>query len=318
MKIIVLDGYALNPGDLSWEALQQSGELTVYDRTPADQIVKRCEGAEIVFTNKTPLTAETLKQLNKLQYIGVLATGYNVVNTAAAKTQGIIVCNAPDYSTASVVQTVFALLLELTNHVQRHSDAVASGKWSQSKDWCFWDYPLSELSGKTIGIIGFGNIGQKVAAVGAAFGMHILCTSRTRRTHAGVQDFRWVDTPELLSNADVISLHCPLVPETKGLINKTTLSQMKRTAFLINTSRGPVVEDDDLAHALNNDVIAGAGLDVLTTEPPPPDNPLLKAKNCIITPHIGWASKEARLRLMQITVDNLNAFMQGKPVNVVN
>ncbi len=318
MKIVVLDGYALNPGDLSWEALHQLGELQVYDRTPADQIVKRCEGAAIVLTNKTLLTDETLKQLKHLQYIGVLATGYNVIDTKTARELGILVCNAPDYSTASVVQTTFALILELTNHVQRHSDAVASGKWSQSKDWCFWDYPLTELAGKSLGIIGLGTIGRRVAAVGAAFGMHILYTSRTRREQGDIQDFQWVDLPELLSNADIISMHCPLVPETKGLINQSTLSQMKPTAFLINTSRGPVVEDADLAHALNNDVIAGAGLDVLTTEPPPPDNPLLKAKNCIITPHIGWASKEARLRLMHITIDNLKAFIQEKPVNVVN
>lgn len=318
MKIVVLDGFTLNPGDISWDALHALGELKVYDRTPADQIIERCEGATVVLTNKTPLTDETLKQLNKLQYIGVLATGYNVVNTAAAKAQSVIVCNAPNYSTASVVQTTFALLLELTHHMQRHSDAVASGKWSRSKDWCFWDYPLTELSGKTLGIIGFGNIGRSVAAVGAAFGMHVACASRTKKDQTAIQNFRWVELTELLSNADVISIHCPLVPETKGLINRTTLSQMKQTAFLINTSRGPIVVDEDLAHALNNNVIAGAGLDVLSTEPPSPDNPLLKANNCIITPHIGWASKEARLRLMQITIDNLKAFMQGKPVNVVN
>jgi glycerate dehydrogenase len=318
MKIVVLDGFTLNPGDLSWDGLRALGELQVYDRTPADKIVERCSGAEVVLTNKTPLTEETLKQLGQLKYIGVLATGYNVVNITVAKEKGVVVCNAPGYSTASVVQTSFALLLELTHHVQKHSDAVMAGRWSQSKDWCFWDHPLTELSGKTLGIVGFGNIGRKVAAVGAAFGMDILCTSRTVRDHTGVQHFRWVGLPELLSRSDVISIHCPLVPETKGLINKTTLSQMKRTAFLINTSRGPVVVDEDLADALNNERIAGAGLDVLSAEPPPADNPLLKAKNCIITPHIGWASKEARQRLMQITTDNLQAFMRGKPVNLVN
>ena len=318
MKIVILDGYTLNPGDLSWDALKELGELVIYDRTPADKVAERAAGAEVIFTNKTPVNEDALNQLPELKFIGVLATGYNIVNTDVAKAKGILVANVPGYGTTSVVQLTFALLLELCLHVQRHSDAVMNGKWSRSADFCFWDFPLIELSGKTMGIIGFGNIGQQVADVATAFGMKIIGNSRTRTDQSHRKNFSWADIPELLQEADVVSIHCPLFAETKGLINKESLKLMKSSAFLLNTSRGPIVIDEDLADALNNDVIAGAGIDVLSIEPPPPGNPLFAAKNCIITPHIAWATKEARMRLMDTTVSNLAAFLQGNPVNIVN
>ncbi len=318
MKIVVLDGYTLNPGDLSWEGLEKLGELTVYDRTSADQVVERAKDAEIIFTNKTPLGEDILVQLPALKFIGILATGYNIVNTDVAKKNGIIVSNVPGYSTMSVVQLTFAMLLELTLHVQRHSDSVMDGKWARSADFCFWDYPLIELADKTIGIIGFGSIGEKVADVATAFGMKVIGSKRHHTDQSHRSNFRWADVPELLAQSDVVSIHTPLTPETQGLMNKDTLALMKPTAFLLNTSRGPLVVDQDLADALNNDVIAGAGIDVLSKEPPAADNPLFKAKNCLITPHIAWATKEARTRLMAITVDNLSAFINGNPVNVVN
>jgi len=318
MKIVILDGYTLNPGDLSWEGLQQLGEVEIHDRTPADQVVERCLGAEVVFTNKTPVSAEAINSLAGLKYIGVLATGYNVVDIEAARQKGIVVCNVPGYGTASVVQHTFALLLELCLRVQRHSDAVTSGRWASSADFCFWDYPLTELSGKTIGIIGFGHIGQQVGDVATAFGMQLIGNSRSQSDQSQRRNFKWASIPELLEQADVVSIHCPLFPETKGLINKENLQRMKPTAFLLNTSRGPIIVEDDLAEALNNGVIAGAGIDVLSVEPPSKDNPLLSAKNCIITPHIAWATKEARGRLMEITIQNLQAYLDGKPANVVN
>jgi glycerate dehydrogenase len=318
MKIVILDGYALNPGDLSWEGLQSLGSLTVYDRTPPELLLERAEGADVLFSNKTPIGGDAINQLPDLKYIGVLATGYNVIDVDAAKSKGIIVTNAPGYGTTSVVQMTFALLLELAQRVQRHSDTVMQGKWASSADWCYWDYPLVELAGKTIGIIGFGNIGQKVGDVATAFGMNIIGNSRTETDQSHRSNFIWADIPELLEQADVVSIHCPLFPETKGLINKENLSRMKNSAFLINTSRGPIVVDQDLADALNHDVIAGAGIDVLSVEPPSADNPLFKAKNCLITPHIAWATKEARLRLMDIVVNNLAAYLNGAPVNVVN
>jgi len=318
MKIVILDGYTLNPGDLSWEGLQQLGEVEIHDRTPADQVVERCLGAEVVFTNKTPVSAEAINSLAVLKYIGVLATGYNVVDIEAARQKGIVVCNVPGYGTASVVQHTFALLLELCLRVQRHSDAVTSGRWASSADFCFWDYPLTELSGKTIGIIGFGHIGQQVGDVATAFGMQLIGNSRSQSDQSQRRNFKWASIPELLEQADVVSIHCPLFPETKGLINKENLQRMKPTAFLLNTSRGPIIVEEDLAEALNNGVIAGAGIDVLSVEPPSKDNPLLSAKNCIITPHIAWATKEARGRLMEITIQNLQAYLDGKPANVVN
>ena len=318
MKIVILDGYTLNPGDLSWDELKKLGDVVIHDRTPADKVVERAKDAEIVFTNKTPIGEEALNQLPSLKYIGVLATGYNIVNTDVAKAKGIIVANVPGYGTTSVVQLTFALLLELCLHVQRHSDSVMEGKWAKSADWCYWDYPLVELSGKTIGIIGFGRIGQQVGDVATAFGMNIIGNSRNWTNQSQRPNFKWAEIPELLVQSDVVSIHCPLFPETKGLINKESLRSMKRSAFLLNTSRGPIIVDEDLADALNNDVIAGAGIDVLSAEPPSQENPLFTAKNCIITPHIAWATKEARARLLDATVSNLSAFLQGNPVNVVN
>lgn len=318
MKIVVLDGYTLNPGDLSWDALNQLGDVTVHDRTPYDKIVERSQGAEVLLTNKTPLDAATLNQLPDLKYVGVLATGYNIVDIATCKQKGIPVSNVPGYGTGAVAQFVFALMLELCLHVQKHSDAVFEGKWSRSADFCFWDYPLIELAGKKLGIIGFGAIGQKVADIAAAFDMQIIAHSRTQTDQSQRKNFKWVSVDELLSQSDVVSIHCPLTPETQGLINAENLRKMKPTAFLINTSRGPIINDADLADALNNNVIAGAGIDVLSKEPPPADNPMFKAKNCIITPHIAWAAKEARARLMDIAVNNLKAFIAGQPANVVN
>lgn len=318
MKIVILDGYTLNPGDISWDGFKKLGELVVHDRTPSGKVIERAEGAEILFTNKTPLGKDILGKLPSLKFIGVLATGYNVVDTEFAKQKGVIVANVPGYGTASVAQMTFALLLELCQHVQRHSDSVTEGRWAASIDWCYWDFPLVELAGKTIGIIGFGNIGGKVGDIATGFGMNIIGSSRHRADQSQRKNFRWAEVPELLEQSDVVSIHCPLFPETKGLINKESLKKMKRSAFLLNTSRGPIIVDEDLADALNNDVIAGAGIDVLSQEPPPADNPLFKAKNIIITPHIAWATKEARTRLMDIAENNLSAFIAGKPVNVVN
>ena len=317
MKIVVLDGYTLNPGDLYWDDLKKIGDVVIYDRTPADKIVERSIGAEIVFTNKTPLYKDVLKQLTSLKYIGVLATGYNVVDTETAKNNGIIVTNIPGYGTDSVAQFTFALLLELCHHVQCHSNSVMQGKWSQSVDFCYWDFPLVELSGKTMGIIGFGSIGNKVADIATSFGMNIIGNSIPETDQSHRKKFKWADINQLLEQSDIVSIHCPLTPETKGLINKESLKKMKDSAFLLNTSRGPIIVDEDLAEALNNDTIAGAGMDVLSVEPPSRDNPLFFAKNCIITPHIAWATKEARTRLMDIAVRNLLAFMNGHPVNVV-
>jgi glycerate dehydrogenase len=318
MKIVVLDGYTLNPGDLSWDALKQLGNVTVYDRTRYDQIVSRCQDAEVVLTNKTPLDAATLNQLPRLKYVGVLATGYNIVDVAVCKQKGVEVSNVPGYGTTAVAQFVFALLLELCLHVQKHSDAVFDGKWSRSVDFCFWDYPLIELSGKTLGIIGFGTIGQKVADIAVAFDMQVIAHSRRQTDQSHRKNFKWVELDELLKQSDVVSIHCPLTPETQGLINAENLRKMKPSAFLINTSRGPIVNDVDLTDALNNNLIAGAGIDVLSKEPPLADNPIFKAKNCIITPHIAWAAKEARARLMNIVINNLKAFTAGRPENVIN
>jgi glycerate dehydrogenase len=318
MQIVVIEGYSLNPGDLSWEGLEALGELMVYDRSRQDQIVERCKDAEIIFTNKEPLGRDIMTQLPKLKFIGVLATGYNCVDVAAAKELGIVVSNVPGYGTTSVVQLTFALLLELTLHVQDHSNAVKNGDWSRSPDFCFWNYPLIELAGKTMGIIGFGDIGKKVGDVATAFGMNVIGNSRTQSDQSRRQNFRWASVEELLEQSDVVSLHCPLTPETTGLINRENLTRMKSSAFLLNTSRGPLVIDQDLADALNGDVIAGAGIDVLSKEPPPPGNPLFFAKNCVITPHIAWATKEARIRLMDIVTNNASAYVNGTPVNVVS
>ncbi|MEJ7693081.1 D-2-hydroxyacid dehydrogenase [Daejeonella sp.] len=318
MKIVVLDGYTLNPGDISWEAISKQGDLKVYDRTPEDKILERVGDAELVFTNKTPLRENILKRLPGLKYIGVLATGYNVVDVDYAKANGVIVANVPGYGTASVVQMTIALLLELSLHVQEHSDSVRAGDWATSPDFCYWKFPLVELEGKTMGIIGFGRIGQKVADVASSFGMNIIGSSRTKTDQSARKNFRWAEVPELLRESDVVSIHCPLFPETNGLINRESLKTMKSSAFLLNTSRGPLVVDRDLANALNEGIIAGAGIDVLSVEPPSDDNPLFKAKNCIITPHIAWATKEARSRLMDLASQNLASYLKGSPVNVVN
>jgi glycerate dehydrogenase len=317
LKIVVLDGYTLNPGDLDWNGIEAFGDTKVYEHTPEDLIVERAKGAEIVFTNKTPLTAETMDKLEGLRYIGVLATGYNVVDVKGASDRGVVVTNIPTYGTHSVAQMVFAHILELCRHVQIHSDAVRNGEWSNCRDFCFWKTPQVELYGKTIGIVGFGNIGRQVGEIADAMGMRVIAYDKIENNPPDFEGFRWVSLEELFKESDVISLHCPLFPETKGLINKDTLSLMKKTAFLINTSRGGLVVDQDLADALNNGRIAGAGLDVVSIEPPAEDNPLLKAKNCLITPHIAWATKEARQRLMNIAVNNLKCFLEGNPVNVV-
>jgi glycerate dehydrogenase len=317
MKIVVLDGYALNPGDLSWDGLKQLGDVTIYERTPTDKVNERANDAAVLFTNKTALPASILNNLPSLKYIGVLATGYNIVDIETAKKNGVVVTNVPGYSTASVAQLTIGLLLELCHHVQRHSDAVMKGKWTNSDDWCFWDYPLVELADKTIGIVGFGTIGQQVADIATAFGMKVIAYSRTQTDQSHRKNFRWVTVSHLLETSDVVSIHCPLTPETKGLINRDTLQKMKPSAFLLNTSRGPIIVDEDLADALNKGIIAGAGIDVLTDEPPRNYNPLFGAQNCIITPHIAWATKEARTRLMAIAVANLASFINGKPVNCV-
>ena len=315
MKIVVLDGYALNPGDLTWEGLKKLGDVEIHDRTESQRILERAKDAEFAFTNKTVLSAELLRQLPKLKYVGVLATGYNCVDLKAAKELGITVTNIPTYGTASVAQFVFALVLELCHNVKRHHDAVAAGQWATSNDWTFWLTPLIELEGKVIGIVGLGRIGRQVARIASAFGMRVIATDQVPITEPGVQA---TTLEKLLAEADVVSLHCPLFPETQGLMNRTRLATMKRSAFLINTSRGPLIVDQDLADALNAEVIAGAGLDVLSVEPPAGDNPLFKAKNCLVTPHIAWATKEARSRLMDIAVKNAESFLSKQPVNVVN
>lgn len=317
-KIVVLDGYTLNPGDLCWARLEQIAPTTVYDRTPPDQVVERAADATIVLTNKTPLDADTLRALPRLRYVGVLATGYNIVDVAAAKELGIPVGNVPTYGTNSVAQFVFALLLELCHHVQLHSAHVREGGWSRSPDWSYKLTPLIELAGKTLGIVGFGRIGRQTARIGDALGMRILAADEVRTAAPGYEGFRWAGMEELLRESDAVSLHCPLTPETLGLIDAPRLKLMKPTAFLINTSRGPLIVDRDLAEALNDGRLAGAALDVLPVEPPPPDNPLFSARNCLITPHMAWATLEARSRLMDIVIDNLKAYLAGRPRNVVN
>ncbi|WP_395804763.1 D-2-hydroxyacid dehydrogenase [Daejeonella sp.] len=318
MNLVVLDGYTLNPGDLSWDGLKHFGNLEVHERTLAADILDRCKGAEIVFTNKTPLREDVLALLPDLKYIGVLATGYNVVDVDFARSKGIKVANVPGYGTASVVQLTFSLLFELCLHVQKHSDSVFNGDWAASADFCYWNYPLIELEGKTLGIIGFGSIGQKVADVASALGMNVIAYSRTQTDQSHRKNFKWASLDELLGISDVVSIHCPLFPETQNLINKNTLKLMKKSAFFLNTSRGPIVNEQDLADALNTGLIAGAGLDVLSVEPPSSNNPLLSAKNCLITPHIAWATKEARARLMAIVEQNLAAYLKGNPVNIIN
>jgi len=313
MKIVVLDGYTNNPGDISWAPIEAVGSLTVHDRSAADEIVPRAAGADVVLTNKVVVGRETIEALPDLTYIGVLATGYNCVDTAAARARGIPVCNVPEYSTPNVVQATFALLLELTNHVGHHAQTVRAGRWSACPDFCYWDGDLMELAGLTLGIVGYGRIGQSVAAVGRAFGMRILAHRRTPGTGP-----ECVDLETLLRESDVVSLHCPLTPDTKEMIDARRIGLMKPSALLLNTARGALVNEADLAAALNAGRLAGAGLDVLTVEPPSASNPLLTAKNCIITPHVAWATRNARQRLIEITAGNVRAFAAGTPRNVVN
>jgi glycerate dehydrogenase len=317
MRIVVLDGHTLNPGDLSWGPLEALGQVTLYDRTRPEEIVLRAQGAEVILTNKTPLDRTTLQHLPGLRYVGVLATGYNVVDAKAARELGVVVTNVPNYGTRSVAQQVFALLLELTQRTGAHAAAVRTGRWSACPDFCFWDHPLVELDGLTLGVVGFGRIGQATATLAAAFGMTVLATTRQGAADPA-PGVRGVDLDTLLAESDVVSLHCPLTPATTGLINAARLARMKPSAYLINTSRGPLIEEADLADALNADRLAGAGLDVLSLEPPHPDNPLLTAKNCLITPHIAWATLAARSRLLDVATNNVAAFVRGQPVNVVN
>lgn len=317
MKIVVLDGHTLNPGDLSWQGLNDLGSCEIHDRTPASKTVQRARDAEIVLTNKTVLSAEIIEALPGLRYIGVLATGYNVVDIEAARARAIPVTNIPTYGTDSVAQMVFAHVLNLTQRVDHHARTVREGRWSQSPDFCYWDTPLLELNGLTMGIVGFGRIGQATARLAAAFGMKVLAYDlQPPPTMPGGCEM--ADLDAVFGTADIVSLHCPLTAANKHMVNARRLGQMKRTAFLINTSRGPLVDEAALAEALNQGRIAGAGLDVLEVEPPQPDNPLFSAKNCFITPHIAWATRAARARLLEIAVANVAAFINGEPRNVVN
>ncbi len=317
MRIVVLDGYTENPGDLSWDALARLGELTVYDRTPEEKTVERIDGAEIVITNKTPITAAVLAACPSIRYIAVLATGYNVVDVAAAKKRGIPVSNVPAYGTAAVGQHAIAMLLEICNRVGHHSQTVREGKWSKSSDFCYWDYPMIELDGKTMGIIGFGRIGQQTGKIAKALGMRVLAYG-SRPTEEGREIAEYVDLDTLLRKSDVISLHCPLFPETKEIIKRETIAKMKDGVILLNNSRGGLIAEQNVADALNSGKIYAAGLDVVSIEPIQETNPLLTAKNCFITPHISWAAKEARQRIMDCTVDNVRQYLLGEPINVVS
>lgn len=316
MNIVVLDGHTANPGDLDWSPLAALGDLTVHDRTPAELTVARAAGAQVVLTNKVVLGAQELAALPELRYIGVLATGYNVVDVAAARERGVVVTNVPAYSTPSVAQHVFALLLELTRGAGRHAALVRQGRWSASADFAFWATPQVELAGLTMGVVGFGAIGQAVARIALAFDMRVLVHTRTP-VPAKWPQVRFTDLGELFARADVVSLHCPLTDQTRGLVDAARLATMKPSAYLINTGRGPLVDEAALAAALRAGTIAGAGLDVLVQEPPPADNPLLAAPNCIITPHLAWATRAARQRLLDVAIDNVRAFMEGKPQNQV-
>jgi glycerate dehydrogenase len=316
MKITVLDGYTLNPGDLSWDEFKALGETQVFDRTPEDQIIQRSRGSQILLTNKAELKRDSIRQLADLKYIGILATGTNVVDLAAAREAGVLVTNVPAYGTASVAQATIALLLELTNGVGQHAESVHAGGWGRNPDWCYWDRPLVEVSGLTIGIIGFGRIGGAVAEIAAALGMKVAAfNAKAKPTPQFVES---VDLVTLLRKSDVVSLHCPLTPQTERLINAERLSWMKPGAILLNTSRGGLLDEQAVADALNEGRLGGAGLDVLSKEPPPPNHPLLHAKNCIITPHQAWATRAARERLMKVAVENVRAFLAGKPQNVVS
>jgi len=317
MKIVVIDGYTLNPGDLSWDALKRLGDCDIYERSTPEEKMVRCKDADIVVTNKVVFDKQTIEVLPELKCISVTATGYNVIDIEAAKERRIVVTNVATYGTQSVAQMVFALLLELTQHVGYHSQTVHEGRWVKSDNFCYWDFPLVELANLTMGIIGCGRIGLATANIAKAFEMKVLAYD-VNVEHLAGKDIEIVDMDTIFVESDVVSLHCPLLPETQELINKDSLAKMKKSAFLINTSRGPLVNEQDLANALNSGQIAGAGLDVLSIEPPNEDNPVLKAKNCYITPHIAWATRSSRARLMKTTIENVETFIKGQPKNVVS
>ncbi|WP_422484968.1 D-2-hydroxyacid dehydrogenase [Gudongella sp. DL1XJH-153] len=323
MKIVVLDGYTLNPGDLSWKEFEKYGEVNVYDRTSYDVnnkelIIDRGKDADVILLNKTPLSREMMDQMPKLKYIGVLATGYNIVDIEAANDKNIIVTNIPTYGTTAVAQMAFALLLEICHHVGEHSEAVFKGEWSNNEDWCFWNHPLIELAGKTIGIVGYGRIGQNVGKIAQAFDMKVLTNDKYPIKDLENENLKYVELDELYANSDVISLHCPLFDSNKGMINKNSIAKMKDGVIILNNSRGGLINESDLLEALDSGKVYYAGLDVVSSEPIKEDNPLLKASNAFITPHISWAPKESRSRLMNISIDNFKAYMSGEPVNVVN
>ncbi|QHS52061.1 D-2-hydroxyacid dehydrogenase [Edaphobacter sp. 12200R-103] len=315
MTIVVLDGHTLNPGDNPWTMLEKLGEVCVYDRSTPSQVRERVAEADILLTNKTPLPRDIIEGASRLKFISVLATGYNIVDIAAAREKGIIVSNVPDYGTNTVAQFVMGLMLELCHHIGGHSNAVRSGAWATSKDWSFWNSSQVELYDKTLGIVGFGRIGRRVAAIAECFGMRVIYNTRTPGTELA-QQYRTLQ--QLFSEADVVSLHCALTPENTGIVNRALLETMKPSAFLINTARGALIHEDDLSAALNSGIIAGAALDVLSSEPPSKDNPLLTARNCIITPHMAWAALDARKRIMKTTIDNVAAFLAGTPINVIS
>ena len=316
MKIVVLDGYGMNPGDLSWDEFKTLGDCTIYDRTSAADVVARAKDADVILTNKTVISAEAIAALPELKYIGVMATGYNVVDIAAAKERGIVVTNAPAYSTLSVAQMAFAHILNITQHVAHHSNEVKKGRWTNNDDFCFWDTPQIELSGLKLGIVGLGHTGMATARVAFGFGMNV-CAYTSKSQLQLPSDIKIMTKDEIFTECDIVSLHCPLNEETRELVDAKRLASMKPTSILINTGRGSLINEQDLADALNNGVIYAAGIDVLSSEPPRADNPLLSAKNCFITPHIAWATKASRIRLMKILVDNIKAFSAGKPTNNV-
>lgn len=318
MKAVILDGYTTNPGDLSWDWLEKACDLTVYDRTENSQIIERCKDCDIIITNKTPISKQTLEQLPQCRFIALLSTGYNIIDCEYAASRNIPVSNIPSYSTAAVAQLTFAFVLELCNKVAIHNAEVKKGKWSECKDFCFWRSPLQELYGKTFGIFGYGSIGRTVAKIAASFGMNVIAHTANPDKYKDEKDVRFVSLNEMLKESDIVSMHCPLTPQTQGIVNEDFLSKMKKSAYLINTSRGPVLDEEAVAAALKSGRIAGAGVDVLSTEPPTADNPLLTCENCLITPHIAWAAFETRERLISILKQNIFAFIDGKPINTVN
>ena len=317
MKIVILDGAALNPGDLSWQQFEKLGEVVCYDRTPEEKTIERIGDAQLILTNKTPITEEVLSACPQIRYIGALSTGTNVIDTAAAKQRRIVVTNVPDYSTEAVAQHTFALLLESTNHVGLHAQSVAAGDWVRSRDFCYWKAPLKELAGQTIGLIGYGKIGRRVAQIARAFSMQVQALARPGKSYEEQTDVRFVSMETLLATSDVVSLHCPLTTENSGMIGDGELKKMKRGAVLLNTARGPLVDEKAIAKALKDGTLGWYGADVVQKEPMAQDSPLLSAPHCLITPHIAWAAQESRARLMEIAAENLRAYLAGKPQNVV-